>query len=752
MYHFCYVVAETGEKLQVATTRPETILGDTAVAIHPEDERYKHLHGKHVKCPFRDENIPIVLDSKLVNKDFGTGVVKVTPAHDPNDFECGQRNNLPQISMMDTKGMICMEGEFFGMKRFDCRKAIVEALKKKDLMVDIKPHEMRIGLCQRTKDIVEPLLMPQWFCDCTEMAERALKAEQDKSLRLIPDQPHGKIWANWLGNIKPWCISRQLWWGHRIPAYECSIEGKPIRPDEAENWIIGKSEEEVREKAKAKFGLSDEQMAKLELRQDEDVLDTWFSSGLLPHSALGWPNREHPDFKQFFPTTLLETGHDILFFWVARMVMTSLEFEDKLPFTDVYLHAMVRDREGKKMSKTDGNVVDPLDIVYGTTLEKLHDKLKGGFLDAKQIEKGIAGQKKMFPNGIEECGSDALRFGLLSYTVSGKNVNLDIERIVTYRHFCNKLWNAIRYGLFNSLGLDYQPPTEEIKDVASLPFACQWILSRLDSTVTSVNDKFANYAFADAVQLAYSFWLYDFCDYFVEMCKPIFQGEAEPHLLEHKEAFKAVLFTVLEAGLRLLHPMLPFITEELWNRLPGKRTHPSIMVAPYPTPKGWTNQTVEDNMKLLQDVVHAVRSQKQQYQLLQKRPDVFVQCKSEEDRKLLDHEKTYIIAICRTGQLTMAMEGDAIPDGCAVKVIGPTMKCYMHLKGMVDAAAEIKKLQKQQGILQKSLDGLTKKMNVPKYSEKVPVEVQNENTAKKEKLEVELKDVADVIASLEKML
>eukprot|EP01059_Diplonema_ambulator_P035675 TRINITY_DN8501_c0_g1_i1.p1 TRINITY_DN8501_c0_g1~~TRINITY_DN8501_c0_g1_i1.p1 ORF type:complete len:1052 (+),score=443.31 TRINITY_DN8501_c0_g1_i1:270-3425(+) len=790
MYDFYYVVEETGEKLQIATTRPETILGDTAVAIHPQDERYKHLHGKHVKCPFRNESIPIVLDDKLVNMEFGTGVVKVTPAHDPNDFECGKRHNLPELAMLDKNGLISAEGPFKGMKRFDARLEIVKELWKMDLFVGQKSHAMKIGTCQRTGDIIEPYLMPQWFVNCGDSAARALQLEQADVLKLIPKR-YGKIWYHWLNDIKPWCISRQLWWGHRIPAYECFVDGTPCAVDA---WVSGRSEEEAKKKAIEKFKLTAEQAAKLTLVRDEDVLDTWFSSGLLPHSALGWPNVEHPDFKQFFPTQLLETGHDILFFWVARMVMTSLIFLDKLPFDTVYLHAMVRDKEGKKMSKSTGNVIDPIDVRNGITLEELHEKIRTGNLDPEEVDRAIALQKKYFPEGIKECGSDALRIGLLANTSGNSDVNLDISKITAFRAFCNKLYNAVKYGLEYSLGLDYEPPTTELVapllspegnpfhawdknpnvdeksktlrsratghtqlakgEEVSMPFACHWILSRLDRAVTDANKHFENYEFSDVVRCIYSFWYDDFCDNFLEISKPVMTGKAEAHLQKHVDVFKHTLFVCLETGLRLIHPLLPFCSEELWQRLPGDREArgPSIMIADYPRPSGWANPGIDAKMTLIFDIVHGLRGQKASYQLNDKvEPSVIIACKDKEEAQFLDAEKTFVKFLSKIGETKIVDASEAVPAGCAAQVIGPSVTCYMQIADLIDIDAELKKIQKKQALLEKTIGSLETKMAAPTYTEKVPEKVREENAAKLANYKAELADNLTQAANLKSM-
>eukprot|EP01063_Lacrimia_lanifica_P015291 TRINITY_DN22090_c0_g1_i1.p1 TRINITY_DN22090_c0_g1~~TRINITY_DN22090_c0_g1_i1.p1 ORF type:complete len:1040 (+),score=487.79 TRINITY_DN22090_c0_g1_i1:114-3233(+) len=793
IYDFYYEIEGTGEKLQIATTRPETILGDTAVAVHPEDPRYKHLHGKRVKCPFRDESIPIVLDPITVDMKFGTGVVKITPAHDPKDFECGKRHKLEELTMMAKDGTISMEGEFKGMKRFDCREAIIAALDKRGLFVGKKTHAMRIGTCQRTKDIVEPFLMPQWFMICDDAAKRALELEKSNELKLIPKR-YSKIWDHWLGEIRPWCISRQLWWGHRIPAYESFLDGKQLGKGVQEKWVSGKSLEEAKANAVKRYSLSAEEAARVELRQDEDVLDTWFSSALLPHSALGWPNQDHADFKQFFPTQLLETGHDILFFWVARMVMSSLMFLDKLPFDTVYLHAMVRDKEGKKMSKTLGNVVDPIDVRNGITLEALNEKLKTGNLESREVERAANLQKRIFPEGIKQCGSDALRIGLLSSCSSGADVNLDIQKVTAYRHFCNKLWNAVRFGLYHSLGETYEPPAtdlvaplltpsgtaffpwseNELVDEATkclksrctghtqlkkgeampVPFACQWILHRLDTAVTAVNNHFERYEFSEVVRAAYSFWYDDFCDNFLEMTKPIMNDKGEAHLVKEKEVFKQTLFICLETGLRLIHPLLPFTTEELWNRLPGDREGrgPSVMIADYPRPSGWANPSIDDRMAPLLDAIHTARSMKASYQLTDKiEPTVYFACKTKEAKAFLDSEKTYMVSMARLGKTTVVDASEKIPDGCATQVVGPDVTAYMHVADLIDVAAELGKLEKKEKLLTKSIGSLETKMGAPTYAERVPQNVRDDNAAKLKNYKGEMVQVAAAIADFKKM-
>eukprot|EP00607_Mallomonas_marina_P004904 CAMPEP_0182437452 /NCGR_PEP_ID=MMETSP1167-20130531/85058_1 /TAXON_ID=2988 /ORGANISM="Mallomonas Sp, Strain CCMP3275" /LENGTH=632 /DNA_ID=CAMNT_0024630381 /DNA_START=416 /DNA_END=2311 /DNA_ORIENTATION=- len=439
---FAYKVigGEEGEEIVVATTRLETMLGDVAVAVHPDDTRYKHLQGKFLQHPFIDRKIPVITDGELVDMSFGTGAVKITPAHDPNDYQCGKRHNLEFIIVLTEDGKIASNGGMFaGMMRYDARVKMEEEMTRHNILRGKENNKMRLGLCSRSGDIIEPYLTPQWYVNCNSMAKRAVEVVKSGELKIVPTM-HENTWYHWLDNIRDWCISRQLWWGHRIPAYFVRIKGEREKdkndPANSDRWVVGRSEEEARERGAVRLGLL---KSELELFQDDDVLDTWFSSGIFPFSVFGWPNNTK-DLEAFYPTALLETGLDILFFWVARMVMMGLQLTDKLPFTTVYLHAMVRDKNGRKMSKSLGNVIDPNEVINGCSLVSLLDKIDAGNLPPKEIEKAKEGQKSDFPEGIPECGADALRFGLLAYTVQGRDVNLDIKRVVGYRQFCNKVW------------------------------------------------------------------------------------------------------------------------------------------------------------------------------------------------------------------------------------------------------------------------------------------------------------------------
>lgn len=542
LYHIAYEIEGSDERIVVATTRPETMLGDTAIAVHPDDARWSRLHDAKAILPLVGRRLPFVADA-AVDPEFGTGFVKVTPFHDPADFEMGRRHDLPAIQVIGRDGRMTAEAgeEFAGLDRFEAREKVVAMLRDRGYLVKVEDHVHNVGHSERTGEPIEPLISTQWFCDMREMADRSLAAVRDGDLRLVPDS-WNKTWEHWLENIKPWCISRQLWWGHRVPAW--------YTPDG--RVIVATSEEEAARLA-----------GTTELRQDDDVLDTWFSSALWPFSTLGWPD-ETPDLATFYPTQVLVTGFDILFFWVARMVMTGLELTDRVPFDTVHLTSLIRDAKGQKMSKTKGNVVDPMDL-------------------------------------IEEYGADAVRFFLASQDTPGRDILLNPDQLAGYRAFGNKIWNAVRFGL-SRVG-DARVPLEI--DPRELAPPERWILSRLSATAREVNARLETYRLDEATNSLYHFFWNDVCDWYLEISKPALFGDApRPRVAE-------TLLLVLDRSLRLLHPVMPHLTEELWQRLPGHEAiHPqSISLAAYPQAEaGWDDPATEARVGVLLDLVSRLRS------------------------------------------------------------------------------------------------------------------------------------------------
>ncbi|GAB9470121.1 Valine-trna ligase [Globisporangium polare] len=749
---FGYQVEGSDEQIIVATTRLETMLGDTGVAVHPEDPRYTHLHGKFVIHPFNGRRIPIILDAVLVDMAFGTGAVKITPAHDPNDYECGKRNNLEFINVLTDGGAINDNGgEFKGLMRYDARVEVEKALSAKGLFHGKTDNKMRLGICSRSGDVIEPLVKPQWFINCDQMARDAMAAVTNKDLTILPES-HEKTWFRWLENIRDWCISRQLWWGHRIPAYFSRIAGeKWVDKDAEENtgrWVAGVSEADARTKAAANLGVSEEQIV---LEQDDDVLDTWVSAGLFPFAVFGWPEKSI-DFDNFYPTDLLETGSDILFFWVARMVFMGQKLTGKLPFHTVYLHSMVRDKYGRKMSKSLGNVIDPLEIIAGCSLDELLAKLESGNLPQKEIEKAKKGQQADFPNGIPECGADALRFGLLAYTQQGRDINLDINRLVGYRNFCNKLWNATRFAMTNLEG-GFEGDDAIAASVLSnkvVNLRDRYILSRLNVTIEACNKAFKAYEFGELTNVLYNFWLYDLCDVYLELAKPVFGGDD----VDAKLTAQQTLYVCLEYGLRLLHPLMPFVTEELWQRLPGKRSTASITVAQYPLPNpSWSNPEVEANMELVKEVIHAARSVRAEYNLVNSvRPQFFVKCSETEVRDVIEAQLDDFSTLAKAGSESKSLLSEEPPKGCAMHSVNEKIQIHVLLAGLVDFANEISKLEKKLTKIAPAIESLVKKTGKDDYATKVPESVRETEAAKLEALTKEKEAIESAIAGFQRLL
>jgi valyl-tRNA synthetase len=701
LWHIRYpVVAETGRFVVVATTRPETMLGDTAVAVHPDDERYQGLIGKKVLLPLVNREIPVIAD-EYVDREFGTGVVKITPAHDFNDFEVGLRHCLDLINVFDESGVINSAGrQYEGLDRFEARKRIVAELEEEGLLEKIDDHGLSLGGCYRCKTVVEPYLSLQWYVRVAPLAERALAAVKDGRTRIVPKQ-----WENtyfdWMENIRDWCISRQIWWGHRIPAWFCDHCGEITVAMSAPSSC-------------SKCG-SDE------IRQETDVLDTWFSSALWPFSTMGWPEKT-PELETFYPTSCLVTGFDILFFWVARMMMMGLHFMDEVPFADVYIHALVRDAQGQKMSKSKGNVIDPLTV-------------------------------------IDQYGTDAFRFTLAAFAAQGRDIKLAEERIAGYRNFCNKVWNAARFTLMNLEGFD--PGSVKFEDL-KLTEAGKWILHRLNETITETNQALAEYRFNEAAMGLYQFTWSEFCDWYLELSKRDLYGEDT----ERKKIAQFVLWYTLDHLLRLLHPFMPFITEEIWQALPkagpgseGRGTGKceprtsnlepaSIMLADYPAfceQRSFPEEA--GRMEQVMAVISGIRNIRGEMEVPPSREiAVILSCGSEESRLLMKHSEGSIIGLARVGDLAIGI-GIEKPEDASIQVAGD-VRIFVPLKGLVDVAAEEDRLLKEIGKIEKDIEVFSKKLENPSFVDRAPADIVAkereklaEVTAKKALLEESLEKI-----------
>ncbi|TFK37032.1 tRNA synthetases class I-domain-containing protein [Crucibulum laeve] len=728
---FAYPIEGSDEKIVIATTRPETMLGDTAIAIHPDDPRYTHLHGKFAVHPFVDRRIPIITDSIIVDMAFGTGAVKITPAHDPNDYEVGVRHKLEFINILNDNGTLNANAgeQFNGMKRFHARVEVVKKLKELGLYVETKDNPMQIPICSKSGDVIEPVLKPQWWVDCKPLAEEAIKRTRAGELAISPKQSEND-WYRWLEGIQDWCISRQLWWGHRCPAYFVKLEGKEQDANDGKNWVVGRTLEEATERAKVIAN-----GAPFTLEQDEDVLDTWFSSGLWPWSIMGWPEK-NPDLENFFPSSLLETGWDILFFWVARMVLLGIKLTGKVPFNEVLCHAMIRDAHGRKMSKSLGNVIDPLDVIQGLPLEQLHQKLYEGNLDEKEITKAKAGQKKDFPKGIPQCGTDALRFALCAYSGGGRDINLEILRVEGYRKFCNKIFNATKFAM---LKLDETfVPEPTAKPTGNESLVEKWILHKLNIAAAEINQQLTERNFMSATNAAYNFWLYELCDVYIEAMKPM-TDDSSP--ITTRKSAQQTLYTCLDYGLRLLHPFMPFVTEELWQRLPRRPNDPtpSIMVSSFPIhDDGFVFADADKQFDLVFSTLKAGRSLAASYNL-QNDIQFFIHLQSDQDAALFEAQLSTIVALtkgCKSAKVVR--DAKDVPEGCGSSVVSSSIVVYTLVRGLVDLDVEISKCEKKLDLARLNLQKIAKVESQVGYEETVPADVRLANDDKRKTLEAEI--------------
>ncbi|XP_066110331.1 valine--tRNA ligase, mitochondrial isoform X2 [Saccopteryx bilineata] len=681
----------------VGTTRPETLPGDVAVAVHPEDARYTHLHGRRLRHPLTGQLLPLITDP-AVQPHVGTGALKVTPAHSPVDAELGARHGLSPVGVIAEDGtMSPVCGDWLqGLHRFVARDKIVSALRERGLLRGLRSHPMVLPLCSRSGDVVEYLLKSQWFVRCGEMGKRAAQAVESGALELSPAF-HQKNWRLWFSRLGDWCVSRQLWWGHRIPAY--LVVQEPVKGDREDCWVVGRTEAEARAVAAALTGRLG---AELTLERDPDVLDTWFSSALFPFSALGWP-QQTPDLTRFYPLSLLETGSDLLLFWVGRMVMLGTQLTGQLPFSKVLLHSMVRDGQGRKMSKSLGNVLDPRDIIRGVELQALQEKLSDGNLDPAELTIAAAAQRKDFPHGIPECGTDALRFALCSHGALGGDLHLSVSEVLSTRHFCNKVWNALRF-ILRALGEEFvAQPADELSPSSSMD---AWILSRLARTARECERGFHSCELPLATHALHHFWLHSLCDVYLEAVKP--QLSHCPRAPGPRQ----VLFCCADAGLRLLAPFMPFLAEELWQRLPpgpGGPRAPSVSVAPYPSARSverWNRPELERHFSQVQEAVQALRALRATYQLTKARPRVLLQSSEPGQQGVFEAFLEPLGTLSHCGAVGLLPAGAAAPSGWAQAPLSDTVQVYMELQGLVDPQAHLPLLAARRHKLQKQLDGL----------------------------------------------
>ncbi|MCB1821375.1 MAG: valine--tRNA ligase [Candidatus Competibacteraceae bacterium] len=728
LWHIRYPLVEGGGDLIVATTRPETMLGDTAVAVHPDDERYKHLIGLHAALPLTGRNIPIIAD-EYVDPGFGSGCVKITPAHDFNDYAVGQRHQLPLINVFTPDARINDNGPeaYRGLDRFEARRRIIGDLEELGLLEETKPHKLMIPRGDRSHAVIEPFLTDQWYVKAAPLAGPAIAAVKTGKIKFIPEN-WDKTYFDWMNRIEDWCISRQIWWGHRIPAWY-DADGKVY---------VGHSEAEVREKHRLGSDVA--------LEQDPDVLDTWFSSALWPFSTLGWPEQTGA-LKTFYPTSVLVTGFDIIFFWVARMIMMGLKFMGDVPYREVYIHGLVRDHEGQKMSKSKGNVLDPLDIIDGVALDDLVAKRTTGLMQPQMAPRIEKSTRQQFPKGIHAHGTDALRFTFAALATTGRDIVFDMGRVEGYRNFCNKLWNAARYVLMNTEGRDTGLAGGEIE----LSQADRWIRSCLQRAIAETNAAVQGYRFDQAAQALYEFTWNEFCDWYLELSKPVLNDPASSQAAQR--GTRQTLAQTLETLLRLLHPLMPFITEEIWQRVAplAGAAGDTIMLQPYPQadPTLIDAAAVED-IEWLRQFLSGVRRIRAEMNIAPGKPlPVLLQNGSDEDRKRLERHRRALATLGRLDTMAWLNDDEPAPEAATALVGG--MKALIPLSGLIDKAAETARLDKEIAKLRKDAERGAAKLDNADFLGRAPAAVVDKERARVAELQAAIAKLEEQLAKIQQL-
>jgi len=722
LWHFRYPLASGNDHLIVATTRPETMLGDSAVAVHPEDDRYRHLVGQEIILPLVERRIPIIAD-EYVDPDFGTGCVKITPAHDFNDYEIGKRHDLPEYNVLDDNAAINESAPepYRGLDRFEARKKIIKDMEKLGLLDKVEEYQLTLPRGDRSGAVIEPYLTDQWYVDIAPLAKPAIEAVESGEIRFIPEN-WSKTYFEWMHNIKDWCISRQLWWGHRIPAWY----------DDAGNIYVARNEDEARKKHSI-----DDAVA---LRQDDDVLDTWFSSGLWPFTTQGWPQKTE-SLKLFYPGQVLVTGFDIIFFWVARMIMLGLKFMDDVPFHEVYIHGLIRDHDGQKMSKSKGNVLDPLDLIDGVDLETLLEKRTTGLMQPHLKPKIEKATKKEFPNGIDEYGADALRFTFASLATTGRDIRFDLGRIEGYKNFCNKLWNASRYVLMNTDALEKDEPEYSAAD--------KWIRSRLNAAVTSVHDHFANYRLDLVAQTIYEFTWHEFCDWYLELSKPVLQSDSATN--GQKLGTRLTLIEVLEELLRLLHPLMPFITEEIWAKVApiAGKDGDTIMLQEFPDINTHpTGPEVEEEIEWVKQFILGIRQIRGEMDISPGKPlTVLLENSAEKDRKFAEQNEHLLTRVGRV-ESVRSLAADEEAPASATALLG-SMQLLVPMAGLIDVEVEKARLGKQRERGNTDLERLRSKLDNQNFVNNAPAEVVTKTRQQAAELELQISQLDEQLSRLD---